>query len=80
MKLMILGSLGKDVTIPEDPKIPIIDVWNDINDYCKTKATPDQCTALLGTGPLYLPFTCKAEIPFWAWMLVGFVASRITGI
>jgi hypothetical protein len=76
MKLMRIGYLGQT----EVPVVPIIDTWNDISTYCRTKATDEQCVALLGTNPLYLPPTCKPETPFWAWMLLGFAISRITNI
>lgn len=76
MKLMRIGYLGQT----DVPVVPIVDTWNEINAFCLTKATPDQCRALLGTNPLYLPPTCKPETPFWAWMLIGFVISRIANI
>lgn len=77
--MLVMGRLGEEVNpIVDQPEIAIGAIWDDINAYCQTKATPDQCRALLGWRPIYFPpiVTEKPVMPFWALLLIGYVAGK----
>jgi hypothetical protein len=75
----MLGNLNQDETPAiTDPYAAGGALWDDINAYCQTQATPAQCRALLGYKPIYFPpiVAEKPIIPFWALLLIGYVLGK----
>ncbi len=64
-------ALGQDTT-----EEPVINVWQALNELCLTKLSPEQCAGLIGTQPVYFPPTCKRTVPWWAYVILGYVAGK----
>lgn len=76
--MIMLGTLGQDESPVIDPNMTVGTLWDNINQYCQTQATPDQCQGLLGYRPIYYPPVVveKPILPFWVLLLLGYVAGK----
>lgn len=71
--------LGQDESTQlVDPNAITGTIWDEINQFCQTRTSPEQCQALLGYRPIYFPPTVfeKPALPFWALLLIGYVAGK----
>lgn len=77
--MIMLGDLGQDESlVVTDPYMTVGTLWDNIDQYCQTQATPAQCRALLGYRPIYFPPTVSAKpiLPFWVLLLLGYIAGK----
>lgn len=77
--IVLLGNLGQDETpAATDPYMSVGTLWDNIDQYCQTQATPEQCRALLGYKPIYFPPVVieKPVMPFWALLLIGYIVGK----
>jgi len=68
-----LGSLGNG--FPAD--MSLMDAYRWLQSECAARLGEDVCAAFLPEQPIWLPPTYKTDLPWYVWLLAGFIIGKI---